>query len=176
MSAPPHAMTAMRLHSSDGSPDQIRGEIYPVFFEPRQSIFDEYLNEVPAEWDTCANISKPWKITNPCAVPEFETGGSQAHYWDAYEKACNVTAGACVGINDPNISSGLFRHVLDLPAAQQKDWNYHYKKTPCSFYAYFIHRRAFYHLQYAFPYDDDNNWSSYITSNKAQWLEIAVGY
>jgi hypothetical protein len=109
-------------------------------------------------------------------VPAFETGGSQAHYWDNYEKACGVTAGACVGINDNRISSGLFRHVLDLPTAQQSDWNYQYKKAPCSYYAYFIHRRAFGHLQYAFPYDDYNNWSSFVYSGHAQWLLIAVGY
>jgi hypothetical protein len=167
---------AMRLHSTDGTPDQIRGEIYPVFFEPRQAIFDEFVNEVPWMWDSCATYSQPWKITDPCEIPTFSTGGSQAHYWDNYEKACGVTAGACVGINDPNISSGLFRHVLDLPAAEQPLWKYQYQKAPCSYYAYFIHRRAFYHLQYAFPYDDDNNWSSYITSSKAQWLIIAVGY
>jgi hypothetical protein len=167
---------AMRLHSTDGTPDQIRGEIYPVFFEPRQSIFDEFINEVPWMWDSCALYSQPWKITDPCEIPTFSTGGSQAHYWDAYEKACGVTATACVGINSPQISSGLFRHVLDLPAAEQPLWQYQYQKAPCSYYAYFIHRRAFYHLQYAFPYDDDNNWSSYIASGKAQWLEIAVGY
>jgi hypothetical protein len=167
---------AMRLHSTDGTPDLVRGEIYPMFFQTRQSIFDEFINEVPAEWDVCANITKPWKITNPCMTPDFSDGGSQAHYWDKYSAACGVTAGSCVGNGSPAISSGLYRHVLDLPAAQQNNWNYHYKKAPCTFYGYFIHRRAFFHLQYTFPYDDYNNWSSYIVSNKAQWLEIAVGY
>ncbi len=110
-------------------------------------------------------------------MPAFSTGGSQGHYWDAYAKACGVTgAGACVGINDPRKSSGLYRHVLDLPASQHNDWNYQYKKAPCTFYGYFLHRRAFYHLQYTFPYDDYDNWSSYIANGNAQWLEIAVGY
>jgi hypothetical protein len=167
---------AMRLHATDGSADQIRGNIYTMFFQGRQPIFDEYLNEVPKDWDTCATYGRPAKIYMPCNVPAFQTGGSMAHYWDAYEKACNVTAGSCVGINSPPISSGLFRHVLDLTAAQQNDWNYHYKKAPCSFFAYWVHRRAFYHHEYAFPYDDYNGWSSFISSNKAQWLAIAVGY
>jgi hypothetical protein len=166
---------AMRLHVADGSKDQVRGEIYPIFFQSRQSFFDEFVNEVPWMWAACATINAPAKIMNPCMVPAFEDGGSQAHYWDAYEKACGVTAGSCVGINDNRISSVLFRHVLDLPAAQQNDWNYHYKKAPCSFYGYFLHRRAFLHLQYTFPYDDYNNWSSFIHGN-AQWLLIAVGY
>jgi hypothetical protein len=170
------APLVMRLHSTDGTADLIRGEPYHMFFQTRQSVFDEYMNEVPWMWDSCAIVDAPWKIVNPCSVPAFETGGSQAHYWDAYEKQCNVTAGACVGINDPKISSGLFRHVLDLPDAQQKDWNNQYKKAPCSFYAYFIHRRAFGHWQYAFPYDDYNNWSSFVYSGKAQWLLMAVGY
>jgi hypothetical protein len=168
---------AMRMHTTDGQLDKVRGNIYPMFFQSRQSVFDEYLNEVPGEWDTCATYSRPWKITNPCMIPSFmATNGVMAHYWDAYQKKCSVTAGSCVGINDPKISSGLFRHVLDLSAAQQNDWNYHYKKTPCSFYAYWIHRRAFYHLEYAFPYDDYNSWSSFIGSGKCQWLLIAVGY
>ncbi len=78
---------AMRLHCTDGSKDLVRGEIYPMFFQTRQSIFDEFMNEVPKEWDVCANIAKPWKITNPCMTPDFSTGGSQAHYWDAYAAA-----------------------------------------------------------------------------------------
>jgi hypothetical protein len=167
---------AMRLHATDGTADKVRGNIYPMFFQTRASVFDEYLNEVPKDWDTCATYGRPWKIYMPCNVPAFQTNGSMGHYWDAYQKACNVTAGSCVGINSPPISSGLFRHVLDLPAAQQNDWNYHYKKAPCSFFAYWIHRRAFYHLEYAFPYDDYNAWSSFISSGKAQWLAIAVGY
>jgi|SRR5271157_1003818 hypothetical protein len=167
---------AMRLHCTDGTPDLVRGEIYPLFFQTRQSIFDEFINEVPAEWDICATITMPAKITNPCMTPDFSTGGSQAHYWDAYSAKCGVTAGACVDNGSPAISSGLYRHVLDLTDAQQKDWNYHYKKAPCTFYGYFIHRRSFYHLQYTFPYDDYNNFSSYIAKGNAQWLEIAVGY
>jgi hypothetical protein len=169
---------AMRLHCSDGKPDQVRGNIYPMFFQTRQSVFDEYINEVPQEWDTCANYSKPWKITNPCMIPSFmAANGTMAHYWDAYQKKCGVSATSCVGVNDPRISSGLFRHVLDMTDTQKKDWNNHYKRTPCSFYAYWVHRRAFYHLEYAFPYDDYNEWSSFMGAGcKAQWLIIAVGY
>lgn len=167
---------AMRLHCTDGTPDLVRGEIYPMFSQPRQTIFDEFLNEVPQDWDSCAYISQPWKITNPCMVPAFSTGGSHANYWDGYAAECGLTGvGACVGINDPRKSSGLYRHVLDLPVSQD-NWTYQYKKAPCTFYGYFLHRRAFGHFQYTFPYDDDDNWSSYIAHGNAHWLEIAVGY
>jgi hypothetical protein len=168
---------AMRLHGTDGSKDQVRGNIYPMFFQGREAIFDEYLNEVPKDWDTCATYGRPAKIYMPCNVPAFQTAsGSMGHYWDGYQKQCGVTAGSCVGINDNRISSGLFRHVLELPDAQKKDWNYQYKKAPCSFFAYWVHRRAFQHLEYAFPYDDYNEWSSFIHSGSAQWMAIAVGY
>jgi hypothetical protein len=168
---------AMRLHSTDGTADLIRGEIYPVFFQPRQTFFDEFVNEVPWQWTKCATLSAPYKILNPCMVPDFQTGGSQAHYWDEYAAACHVTAGSCVSINDPKISSGLYRHTLDLTDAQQVDYKYFFKKAPCTFYGYFLHRRAFFNKQYTFPYDDYGQiWSSFIASGKAQWLLIAVGY
>jgi hypothetical protein len=168
---------AMRLHSTDGTPDKIRGEIYPVFFQSRQSFFDEFINEVPWQWINCAKLDAPYKILNPCSVPDFQTGGSQAHYWDDYAKACHVSAGSCVSINDPKISAGLYRHTLDLPDSQQIDYKYFFKKAPCTFYGYFLHRRAFYCKQYTFPYDDYGQiWSSFISSGKAQWLLIAVGY
>jgi hypothetical protein len=167
---------AMRLHCSDGSRDLIRGEIYPVFYEPRKAIFDEFVNEVPKEFTICGTIDAPYRIPNPGWTKDFQDGGSQAHYWDAYQAACHVSAGPYVGINNNRISAGLFRHVLDLPDSLQGLWKYHYKKAPCNFYAYYLHRRAFLYKQYGFPYDDYLDWSSFITHGKCMWLLIAVGY
>jgi hypothetical protein len=167
---------SMRLHCSDGY-DIVRGEDYHVFYQPRQSIFDEFTNEVPFQFTACGVLQAPCRIPNPGATPQFSTGGLYAHYWDAYAASVGVTAGPYLnGIASPQISAGMHRHVMQLSAAdQQLDKNY-YQAAPCNFYSYFLHRRAIDRHQYGFPYDDCYGWSSYISHGNAQWLLIAVGY
>jgi hypothetical protein len=166
---------SMRLHCTDGY-DAARGEIYDVFYEPRQAIFDEYANEVPYQFTDQSTIQAPFRIPDPGMTPNFSTGGLYAHYWDAYQASVGVSAGPYCGINDPVKSSGLHRHTLELPLTQQQNGKYHYLKAPCNFYSYFFHRRAILRLQYGFPYDDCYGFSSFIAHGNAQWLIIAVGY
>jgi hypothetical protein len=166
---------SIRLHCADGY-DAARGEIYDVFYEPRQAIFDEYANEVPYQFTDQATIQAPYRIPDPGMTPNFSTGGLYAHYWDAYQATVGITAGPYCGINDPVKSSGLHRHTCELPLAQAQNDKYHYLKAPCNFYSYFFHRRAIARKQYGFPYDDCYGFSSFIAHGNAQWLIIAVGY
>lgn len=167
---------AMRLHCTDGY-DIARGEDYHVFYQPRQSIFDEFTNEVPFQFTGCGVLQAPYRIPNPGGTPQFSTGGLYAHYWDAYAASVGVTAGPYLnGIASPQVSAGMHRHVMQLSAAdQQLDKNF-YQAAPCNFYSYFLHRRAIDRHQYGFPYDDCYGWSSYISHGNAQWLLLAVGY
>jgi hypothetical protein len=167
---------AMRLHCSDGY-DIARGEDYHVFYQPRQSIFDEFTNEVPYQFTACGTLQAPYRIPNPGATPNFQTGGLYAHYWDAYAATVGVTAGPYLnGISSPQTSAGMHRHVLELSAANQQLDTYYYQKAPSNYYSYFLHRRAMDRRQYGFPYDDCYGWSSYISHGSAQWLLVAVGY
>jgi hypothetical protein len=157
-----------RLHCLDGF-DTCRGELYHVFFQSRQSFFEEYLNEVPPEWTHLGTIQAPYRIPNPGAG-EFRSGGKYANYWSTYGPNPYTTN---LG---PQPSAASNRHVIGLTTQQQADDKYHYKETPCNFYSYFLHRRAIDRKCYGFPYDDYANWSSYIEHGNVSWLILAVGY
>jgi hypothetical protein len=163
---------AYRLHSTNGF-DTCRGEVPHVFYQTRQSFFDEFKNEVPGEWTHLATVKAPFRIPNPGgndASGGFGAGGKYVNYWGSYgPNPYNADLG-------PQPSAASNRHVIGLTLAQQADWNYHYKTTPCNFYSYFLHRRAFDRKCYGFPFDDYANWSSYIEHGSVSWLILAVGY
>ena len=96
---------SIRLHCTDGY-DAARGEIYDVFYEPRQAIFDEYANEVPYQFTDQATIQAPYRIPDPGMTPNFSTGGLYAHYWDAYQAICR---GDCGTILRHQRSGKIFR-------------------------------------------------------------------
>ena len=161
-----------RLHSTNGF-DTCRGEVPHVYYQTRQSFFDEFENEVPGEWTHLATVKAPYRIPNPGGDNNsggFGAGGTYVNYWGSYgPNPYNADLG-------PQPSAASNRHVIGLTTAQQADWNYHYKSTPCNFYSYFLHRRAYDKKCYGFPYDDYANWSSYIEHGSISWLELAVGY
>jgi hypothetical protein len=51
-----------------------------------------------------------------------------------------------------------------------------YKTAPSDYYAQFSHAHAINGKAYGFPYDDVGGYSSYISHNNPQYLEIAVGW
>jgi hypothetical protein len=169
---------AYRLHCTDGF-DTSRGELPHVFYQSRQSFFDEFTNEVPQEFTDLAKIQAPYKIPHP-GYPNtaLASNGTYAHYSDKYLQAFGapVNPGYLSNLGGPKTEGNAHRHVLEMTTAQQADGNNFYKATPCDFYANFLHRRAFDSKCYAFPYDDYNNWSSYIEHGNVSWLILAIGY
>jgi hypothetical protein len=169
---------AYRLHCTDGF-DTSRGEFPHVFYQSRQSFFDEYINEVPQEFTDLAQLTNIKKIPHP-GYPgtALADKGKYAHYSDKYLQAFGapVNAGYLSDLGGPKTEGNAHRHVLEMTTAQQADGNNFYKATPCDFYANFLHRRAFDSKCYAFPFDDYNNWSSYIQHGNVSWLILAVGY
>jgi len=169
---------AYRIHCTDGF-DTARGEKYHVFYQPRQSIFDEFENEVSYEFSKIGTMLAPYRIPNPGTNgSDVGPGGKYATYADKYCTANGLTGVTPYlnNINDANTEGAAHRHVLGMTAAQQADSQYHYQAAPCDFYAYFLHRRALDFKCYGFPYDDSYNWSSFIQHGSVSWLEIAVGY
>ena len=169
---------AYRLHCTDGF-DTCRGEFPHVYYQSRQSFFDEFTNEVPQEFTDLAKIQAPYKIPHP-GYPNtaLASNGTYAHYSDKYLQAFGapVNPGYLSNLGGPQTEGNAHRHVLEMTTAQQANGNNFYKSTPCDFYANFLHRRAFDSKCYAFPYDDYNNWSSYIEHGNVSWLILAVGY
>jgi Beta-1,3-glucanase len=169
---------AYRLHCTDGF-DTCRGELPHVFYQARQSFFDEFTNEVPYEFTDIAKIQAPYKIPHP-GYPgtALASDGKYAHYSDKYLQAFGapVNPGYLSNLGGPQTEGNSHRHVLGMTTAQAADGNNFYKATPCDFYANFLHRRAFDSKCYAFPYDDYNNWSSYIEHGNVSWLILAIGY
>jgi hypothetical protein len=165
------APIAYRVHCLDGF-DTCRGEVPHVFYQTRESFFAEYKNEVPGEFTHLATIKGLARIVNP-GGGEFGSGGKYANYWGSYSGNPYTTN------MDPKTSSEACRHLVGTPDSQETDWHYHYKATPCNFYSYFLHRRAYDFKCYGYPYDDYANWSSYISTDyhsSVSWLILAVGY
>jgi len=169
---------AYRLHCTDGF-DTCRGELPHVFCQSRQSFFDEFINEVPKEFTDLAQLTTIKKIPHP-GYPNtaLASNGKYAHYSDKYLQAFGapVNPGYLTDLGGPKTEGNAHRHVLEMTTAQQADGNNFYKAAPCDFYANFLHRRAYDSKCYAFPYDDYNNWSSYIEHGNVSWLVLAIGY
>jgi hypothetical protein len=165
---------AYRLHCTDG----YDAEVYHVYFQSRQSFFDEYENEVPMEFSDLGTIRAPYRIPNPgSSGGQLATGGKYASYWTKYCTAFGVNASAYLnGIALPKTSAGCHRHVMGMTDAQQNDERNFYQAAPCNFYSYFLHRRAVANKCYGFPYDDYANGSSYLEHPNVSWLAIAIGY
>jgi hypothetical protein len=168
--------------------DTVRGEKYHVYFQTRASFFAEFENEVPYEFSKLGTMQAPYKIPNPGTNgSDVGPGGKYATYNDKYCQAFGIGETPYLnGIAQPCRSAGCYRHVMtqggcDVPAGtpypvQMTDDKYFYQAAPCSFYSYFLHRRAIDGKCYGFPYDDFANGSSYIEHGNVTWVEIAVGY
>ena len=183
--------TAVRMHCADGT-DQTIGDSYQEFYQPRQSIFDEFTNEVPVEFaglatHDFANIWAP--STSP--VNYFNTGGPYANYFDAYENSVaaaqtgapavsstfNIFAGTGAGMSsNPTYCSAINRHCGTLPQSAWTNPANYYTAAPCNYYSKFMHRRSLHNLCYGYTYDDVAGQSSLVSHNGVQYVIIAVGF
>jgi hypothetical protein len=182
-----------RVHSSTGQ-DNALGDAYHMFYQSRQSKFDEYNNEVPKEFThldrvNFANIYAP----HMTAVNYFNTGGVYVNYFDKYEDSVIVhnpgapaktTAWnifACAGTGtmgaSPQYSAAVNRHcgTISPQTAWNIDTNY-YKTGPCNYFSYWCHRRSLKNMCYGFPYDDVGGHAAYLAQSNIQWLAIAIGW
>jgi hypothetical protein len=184
---------AIRIHCSDGT-DKTFGDEYYQFYQPRQTVYDEFKNEVPVEFiplaqHDFANIYAP----HMSPVNYFNTGGTYVNYFSTYMDSVHlVQTGApakaatawdifaCTGTNtmgSSNVySAAVNRHVGTLPqSVWEADSNY-YKKPPCNYFSKWVHRRSLHNLAYGFPYDDVGHHESYINIANVQWVIMAVGW
>jgi hypothetical protein len=180
-----------RIHTA--TKDYTRGDVYEMFYQPRQAKFDEFKNEVPREFTGLAthdfaNIWAPH--TSPVNI--FGTGGPYENYFIAYEDsvaAHNPGAPApttTVGIfecgnggmgSSPDYSACVNRHCGTLPQSAWPDSTNYYRAYPCNYYSKWCHKRALQNLQYGFPYDDDENQSGIVGGvSNVQWFGIAIGW
>jgi F5/8 type C domain-containing protein/glycosyl hydrolase family 64 (putative beta-1,3-glucanase) len=173
---------ALRLRSHDGSDQQV-GEDQATFAQSRAATFQQFVNEVPAEFDVLAQGAGQVRIPSPGNDPSFRAGGVNANYFTAYAAANGVNAPTsdifgCAGIlaQDPNRCAALNRHVIQLPQAQWNTPSLYYGAAPANWYAKFWHDHAINHLAYGFPYDDVAGQSSFISHGDPQWLLVAVGW
>lgn len=186
-----------RIHKTSGT-DTIMGDAYWMFYQSRQSKFDEYLNEVPKEFTPMANVNFA-NIYAPhmTATNYFNTGGPYENYFDSYQdsviahnpgapakvNAWNIFACAGGGIGgSPDYSAAVNRHVGTLPqGAGLIDWykndtSSYYQEAPCNYFSRWCHRRAIDDLAYGFPYDDDGSHAAFTDPNNVLWIAVAIGW
>lgn len=171
---------AMRLHTHDGKDVEV-GDDYPTFEQSRSATFQEFISQVPTEFQQLATIQAPYRIPAPGSSPAFQAGGQYANYFTSYENSVGVNeptsnvfgcAGSLAG--NPTMCAALNRHVATQ--STQTDPSQYYLAAPANYYAKFWHQHSINHLAYGFPYDDVDGQSSYISYANPQWLEVAVGW
>jgi Beta-1,3-glucanase len=173
---------AMRLHAHDGYDVQV-GDDYQTFLQDRTATFQEFQNEVPAEFKQLATVQAPYRIPAPGGVAAFQPGGQYANYFTGYAQSVGVSATtqqivSCSGplATNPGMCSALNRHVAHLPQSQWSTPSLYYQGAPANYYAKFWHDHAINHLAYGFPYDDYAGQSDFVSHANPQWLEVAVGW
>jgi hypothetical protein len=192
---------AIRLQCADGT-DVVRGEDYGTFLEDRSITFQKYLAEVPAEFQSTGTQFAPYRIVEPGAATNFQTGGANATYFDSYID----TVWAANGINTavvpkptpflsfangslPDLIAAVERHVADKPGTFNADgtlvnpnfWSTvasssFYAASPANYYAQFWHTHGIANLAYGFSYDDVGAHSSDIGCNSPSRLLVAIGW
>jgi hypothetical protein len=186
---------AFRLTCGDGT-DIAIGENAATFAEERASTFQRYLNEVPANFQTLAQVQGPYRIVNP-GGGGFDTGGPYVTYyndWIGQLWAVNGITGVPLAIpngdnlgNYPNLSAAIYRHVggvagtfnADGTLANQGLWgnpSEFYQTEPFSYYGKFLHENAINSQQYTFPYDDAGGYSGDVGCTKPNTLLIGIGW
>jgi hypothetical protein len=186
-----------RVHRTTGR-DTIMGDAYWIYFQTRQSLFDEYINEVPKEFTHLAKVNFA-NIYAPhmTAANFFNTGGVYEKYFDKYEdsviahnpgapgkvNAWNVFACAGGGMGQSaDYSGALNRHVGTLPPGkdfinwQKTDTAYYYKEAPCNYFSYWCHRRSINNFCYGFPFDDDGGHAAFMDPSNVLWIAVAIGW
>jgi hypothetical protein len=82
---------ALRLRAHDGSDVQV-GEDQATFAQSRAATFQQFVNEVPAEFDVLAQGARQVRIPSLGNDPSFRAGGVNANYFTAYASSVGITA------------------------------------------------------------------------------------
>jgi beta-galactosidase len=187
--------TAFHLTCGDGTNIAI-GENAEAFAESRASTFQRYLNAVPANFQTLAQVQGPYRIVSP-GDGGFDTGGPYVTYYndwiDQLWLVNGVTAVAPAIPNGdglgsyPGLSAAIYRHVGGVAGTfnaagvllNQGLWgnpSEFYQTEPFSYYGKFLHQIAINGKQYTFPYDDNGGYSSDVSCNSPKTLLISIGW
>jgi hypothetical protein len=184
------------IHQSNGK-DIVLGEKYELYYQPRKTLFDEFVNEVPKEFTALAthdfaNIWAPH--TSP--VNLFGKDGPYVNYFKDYQDtvkkynsdalAPNAYASdifACAGGgmgSSPTWSASLNRHYGHIPHGTNyvnwKDPKTYYRGAPCNYFSRWSHRRSVDNKSYGFPYDDVYEQAAFVGATGVQYIVIAIGW
>ena len=185
---------AFQLTCGDGT-DIAIGETAGTFAEDRASTFQRYLNAVPANFQTLAQLQAPYRIVSPSAGG-FDTGGQYQTYYNDWIQQLWSANGITIPLaipngdglgNYPDLSAAIYRHVGATPGtfnangtlANQGLWgnpDTFYQTPPFSYYAQFLHANAINAQQYAFPYDDAGGYSADVGCQMPKTLLVAIGW
>jgi hypothetical protein len=184
---------ALRLHCSDGY-DIVLGENQAAFARTRAQTFADYAAAVTTEFQACATIYYPYRISEP-GQAGFNAGMPYATYYDSYVNTMWANNGITVPKPGPNgsgmgaypsLSAAIFRHVgaaagsfnadgsLKDPSLWASDANF-YQAAPCMYYAKFLHSISEHRWCYAFPYDDAGSFAAYASHGSPQYMIVAIG-
>jgi hypothetical protein len=184
---------AFQLTCGDGT-DIAVGENAATFAENRATTFQRYINAVPTDFQTLAELDAPYEILSPGAGG-FDTGGPYADYYNAYIAQVWASNGLTIPIAGdngdglgayPDLSAAIYRHVAAAGTfnpngtlVSQSLWgnpgNF-YQTAPASYYGQFFHGNAINGQQYTFPYDDAGGYSSDVSCANPNTLIVAVGW
>ena len=185
---------AIRLHCADNF-DVAVGEDLTTFQEDRAVTFQKFVDEAPAEFKSLAMSQAPYRIIEP-GGGGFNAGGMYADYYNSFIDQLWSANGLTITKPGPNgsglgafpdISAAIMRHVgatagTFSPAGKLMDntlWansGSFYTAAPADYYARFWHEHGLNGKAYGFPYDDVGGYSSYISHNAPQYLEVAIGW
>ncbi len=185
---------AFKLSCGDGTNIAI-GETAGAFAEDRASFFQRYIDSVPAEFQTLAELESPYRIVSPGAGG-FDTGGAYQTYYNNWIEQLWAVNGITIPLaipngdglgNYPDLSAAIYRHVGGVAGTfsangtlnSQALWgnpSAFYQTAPASYYAQFLHANAINAQQYAFPFDDAGGYSGDVSCTNPQTLIVAIGW
>ncbi len=185
---------SFQLTCSDGT-DIAIGETGGAFAESRESFFQRYINAVPTDFQTLAQLQAPYRIVSPSAGG-FDTGGAYQTYYNNWIEQLWSVNGITIPLAIPNgdglgsypdLSAAIYRHVGGVAGTfsaagtlnNQALWgnpSTFYQDAPASYYAQFLHANAINAQQYAFPYDDAGGYSGDVSCTNPQTLIVAIGW
>jgi hypothetical protein len=174
---------ALLVHTHSGTEQEV-GENYATFQESRTATFQRFQNSVPTEFKELATDQAPYGIPSPGGDPAFQAGGAYANYFNSALTAAGDTSDTsldvfgCAGTlsGNPTLCAALNRGVAQLPTAQQSISSNFYQTAPANYYAQFWHQNAINAMQYGFPYDDVDGYSSDLSVANPQYMVVAVGW
>jgi trimeric autotransporter adhesin len=188
---------AFLLTCGDGTNIAI-GENAGAFAENRATTFQRYLDAVPPNFQTLAQLQAPYRILSP-GDGGFDTGGPYVTYYNDWitqlyaANGINSTVPSGIPNGDglgayPVISAAIYRHVGGVAGSISTDgetlsnaglWgnpDQFYQTEPFSYYGKFLHQIAINGQQYTFPYDDNGGYSSDVSCVSPNTLVVAIGW